>query len=50
MKLNKRHIELLTEGTRNERVYACARSFFLFATYYFTKYFTFRPAPFHEAF
>ena len=30
--------------------HACSRSFFLFATYYFTKFFTFRPAPFHEAF
>ena len=27
-----------------------ARSFFLFATLYFTKYFNFRPARFHEAF
>ena len=27
-----------------------SRSFFLFAAYYFTKFFHFRPAPFHEQF
>jgi hypothetical protein len=50
MKLTPQHIELLTNGSREERVYACSRSFFLFAAYYFTKFFNFRPAPFHEQF
>jgi hypothetical protein len=50
MKLTQEKIDLLFNGSREERVYACSRSFFLFAAYYFTKYFTFRPAPFHELF
>src|SRR5919109_5257998 len=50
MKLTKKKIDLLLEGSRDERVYACAKSFFLFRVYYFTKYFTFKPAPFHYDF
>jgi len=50
MKLTKEKIDLLVNGTRDERVYACSRSFFLFAAFYFTKFFTFKPADFHEAF
>lgn len=50
MKLTKEKIDLLTNGTRDERVYACAKSFKLFAVYYFTKYFTFKFAPFHDDF
>ena len=34
---------------REERIYACAKSFQLFAQFYFTR-FTNRPAPFHEDF
>ncbi len=50
MKLTKGKIDLLINGTREDSVYACSRSFFLFAAYYFTKFFHFRPAPFHEQF
>src|SRR5258708_15106090 len=50
MKLTQQKIDLLVNGTRDERIYACARSFHLFAVYYFTHYFTFKPAPFHEDF
>lgn len=50
MKLTKEKIELLLTGTREQRAYACARSFELFAIYYFTKYFTFPAAPFHHDF
>ena len=50
MKLTKEKIDLLVNGTRDERMYACSRSFFLFAIFYFTKYFTFIPAHFHEPF
>src|SRR3954466_11788186 len=50
MKLTKEKIELLINGTRDERLYACAKSFTLFKFYYFTKYFSYRPAPFHEEF
>ena len=49
MKLTRDKIDLLVNGPRDERVYACSRSFFLFAAY-FTKFFQFRPAPFHEQF
>src|SRR3954471_12169818 len=50
MKLTKEKTELLLNGTREERVYACAKSFKLFAIFYFTKYFTYQPAPFHDDF
>lgn len=50
MKLTKEKIDLLLNGTREERIYACARSFKLFAIYYFTKYFTYQLAPFHDDF
>ncbi|HEY1747823.1 MAG TPA: hypothetical protein VGG11_13810 [Xanthobacteraceae bacterium] len=50
MKLTKDKIDLLLSGTREERIYACAKSFRLFKLYYFTKYLTFKPAPFHDDF
>ena len=50
MKLTKEKIDLLTNGTREERVYATSKSFKLFCVYYFTKYFTYQPAPFHDDF
>jgi len=50
MKLTKEKIDLLLNGTRDERVYACAKSFHLFAVYYFTKFFSYKSAPFHEDF
>jgi hypothetical protein len=49
-KLTKEKIDLLLEGSRDERTYACAKSFFLFRVYYFTRYFSFKPAPFHYDF
>lgn len=49
MKLTKGKIDLLINGTRRSAC-PCSRSFFLFAAYYFTKFFHFRPAPFHEQF
>lgn len=50
MKLTKEKIDLLLNGTREERIYACSKSFKLFAIFYFTKYFSFRSAPFHDDF
>jgi hypothetical protein len=50
MKLTKEKIDLLTKGTRDERRYACAKSFTLFKAYYFLKYLSYKPAPFHEDF
>lgn len=50
MKLTKEKIELLTNGTRDERIYACARSFKLFAVYYYAHYFRYKIAPFQDEF
>lgn len=50
MKLTKEKIDLLINGTRDERVYVCAKSFHLFAVCYFTKYFSYKTAPFHHDF
>src|ERR1051326_2735699 len=50
MKLTQEKIDLLVNGTREERTYACARSFKLYAIYYFTRYFSYRSAPFHDDF
>src|SRR5947209_3787606 len=50
MKLTQDKIDLLVDGTRDERVYACAKSFKLFAVYYFSKYFRYRLARFHDDF
>jgi hypothetical protein len=50
MKLTKDKIDLLTNGTREERVYATSKLFKLFCVYYFTKYFTYPIAPFHDDF
>ena len=49
MKLTKEKIDLLFNGTREERVYACARSFKLLH-FLFHQYFSYQPAPFHEEF
>jgi hypothetical protein len=35
-------------AARKKRGSACSLSFFLFAAFYCIKYFTFKPAPFHE--
>lgn len=50
MKLTQEKIDLLVEGTREDRIYACSKSFKLFAVYYFSRYFRFRLAPFHDDF
>jgi hypothetical protein len=50
MKLTKEKIDLLTNGTRDERIYACAKSFKLFCVFYFSRYFRYKLAPFHEDF
>jgi hypothetical protein len=50
MKLTKEKADLLLNGTREERIYATAKSFQLFALFYFTRCFTYKPAPFHEDF
>src|SRR5438045_1796872 len=50
MKLTKEKIDLLVNGTRDERTYACAKSFKLFAIFFATRYFTYKPAPFHDGF
>jgi hypothetical protein len=50
MTLTQAQIDLLLNGSREDRAYACARSFHLFAVCYFTRYFTFPPAPFHQDF
>lgn len=50
MKFDQAKYDILVNGSREERIYACAKSFKLFALYYCTRYFTFKPAPFHEDF
>lgn len=50
MTLTKEKIDLLTSASRDERAYMCAKSFTLFKYYYFTKYFTYKAAPYHEDF
>src|SRR5258705_13614199 len=50
MKLTKEKIDLLLNGSREERVYATAKSFKLFCIFYFTKYFIYQPAPFPDHF
>ncbi|TCU78866.1 hypothetical protein EDE08_101648 [Bradyrhizobium sp. R2.2-H] len=50
MKLTKQKIDLLTNGTREERVYACAKSFKLFCVFYYSRYFRYQLAPFHDDF
>jgi hypothetical protein len=43
MKLTKEKIDLLLNGTREERVYACAKSFKPFCVFYFSRYFRYKP-------
>jgi hypothetical protein len=50
MKLTKEKIDLLINGTKDERMYATAKSFKLFAVYYYAKYFRYQLAPFHDDF
>jgi len=50
MKLTAEKIDLLANGTREDRTYACAVSFKLFAVYYFSRYFKFKIPAFHDDF
>lgn len=50
MKLTKDKIDLLLNGSRDERVFACAFSFKMFAIYYFTRFFSYTPPAFHDDF
>src|SRR5689334_15983946 len=50
MKLTQEKIDFLLNASREERIYACARPLKRFAVYYFTKYFSYQPAPFHDDF
>lgn len=50
MRLTKAKIDLLLNGTPDERKYACSRSLLLFAVYYFPEYLTYRLADFHYDF
>lgn len=45
--LNPKVTEIVKNGTKEQRVYACSKSFPHFAIYYFTEYFTYKIAPFH---
>jgi hypothetical protein len=50
MKLTKEKINLLLNGSKEKRAYTTAKSFKLFCIFYFTKYFSYQPAPIHEDF
>ena len=45
--LNPKVSEIVKKGTKEQRVYACSKSFPHFAYYYFTEYFTYKSADFH---
>ncbi len=45
--LNEKITEIVKNGSKEQRVYACSKSFPHFAIYYFTEYFTYKPADFH---
>ena len=45
--LNQKVTELVKSGSKEQRVYACEKSFPHFCYYYFTEYFTKKSAPFH---
>lgn len=50
MRLSKAKIDLLLNGTPDQRKYACSKSLLLFAVYYFSEYFTYRIPEFHYDF
>ncbi len=50
MRLTKAKIDLLLNGTPDQRKYACSKSLLLFAVYYFSEYFTYRIPEFHYEF
>jgi len=45
--LNKKISDIVLNGTKEQRVYACGKSFPHFCYYYFVEYFTYKSAPFH---
>jgi hypothetical protein len=45
--LNQKVSDIVKNGTKAQRVYACEKSFPHFAYYYFTEYFTYKSADFH---
>ena len=45
--LNPKVSEIIKNGTKAQRVYACEKSFPHFIFYYFTEYFTYKSADFH---
>ena len=50
MRLSKAKIDILLNGTPDQRKYACSKSLLLFAVYYFSEYLTYRLADFHYDF
>ena len=50
MRINKAQIEFAIKGTKDERKYACSKSFALFILIYFSEFFTYKIPPFHESF
>ena len=50
MRLTRAKIDLLLNGTPDERKYACSKSLLLFAVYYFNEYLVYRLADFHYDF
>lgn len=45
--LNKKALDVVVNGTPQERMYLCSKDFSLFLCYYFTEYIKFNFAPFH---
>ena len=45
--LNPKVSDIVLNGTKAQRIYACEKSFPHFAYYYFVEYFTYKSAPFH---
>lgn len=45
--LNPKVTEIVQNGTKSQRIYACGKSFPHFAIWYFTEYFTYKAAGFH---
>lgn len=50
MKLTPELKDVILNGTPDERKYILQHSFMAFSMYYFTDYFTYKPAPFHKDF
>ena len=46
-KINRKALDMVISGTRDERVYLCERDFSLFMCYYFLQYLKYPFAPFH---